>query len=202
MTYRVIDDFCPEVDQVIESAKQGGFGTWEPETGEIGDHIYDGMGYVGDHAYLHMALVRHFGVIVPNLSFFRCTNKDAIQKAYIHSDRHSGSHTCVVFLSEHEERYGTAFYRHKKSGWTEMPTVEVMRQANLFELMKRDMIDRSQEVWEETDFVSGRNNRAVIFDAPLFHSRIPVDGFGTDPDTGRLVWVCHFHMVNQRGEFY
>lgn len=201
MSYRVIDDFCPHLDAVIASAKAAGFGTWRPPSGEVGDAVYDGMGYIGDHAPMHAALMRHMGIVVPNWSFFRSTNKDAVQKAYIHSDRESGAHTCVAFLSDHDERYGTAFYRHRKTGWTSMPSVNQMRELGVFDAMKEDMISRDPAKWEETDFVSGRKNRAVIFDAPLFHSRVPVDGFGATPNDGRMVWACHFYLVAPNGEF-
>lgn len=201
MTYRVIDNFCSELDAVIASAKAGGFGTWDPGQGDVGEHIYDGMGFAGNHAPLHAALCAHTGVAIPNQSFFRCTNKEARQRAYIHSDRDSGHHTAVVYLSDHDDRYGTAFYRHRKTGWIEMPSVADLQRVGRYDQMCADMVNRSDEVWEEMDFVCGRKNRAVIFDAPLFHSRIPIDGFGHDADSGRLVWVCHFHHVDANGQF-
>lgn len=50
MSHLVIDDFCPELDQVRSSALAAGFDTWRPNKGEVGSSIYEGMGFWGDHA--------------------------------------------------------------------------------------------------------------------------------------------------------
>jgi hypothetical protein len=49
--------------------------------------------------------------------------------------------------------------------------------------------------------VQGRKNRALIFNAPLFHSRFPLGGIGTNADDARMVWVSHFHKLGPSGEF-
>lgn len=189
---RVIDDFCPQVDRVVQSVRNAGFGTLRPNKGEIGSSVYEGMGFVGDHAFMLASLnVVEGTTVLPNSMFFRVT-RPGMERAYIHSDRESGSRTCVVYLSVHEEQWGTATYRHKASGLTRMPTFEEMR-SEYFETLKADMVSADESAWEPTGFLGGAYNRAVIMDAPLFHSRIPLEGIGTTDENSRLVWVCHYY---------
>ena len=200
MSYVVNDNFCPDVDRVIESAFAAGFDTWRPNKGEVGSSIYDGMGFWGDHALMVHSLMRALnGPVVPNTLYFRATNTDT-ERAYIHSDRESGSYTCVCYLTEHEAEYGTAFYQHKRTGLREMPSFRDMRDKDILDELKADMVSRDPDKWTQLDFVRGAKNRALIFDAPLFHSRLPVSGFGDAPKSGRIVWVSHFHKLGPSGE--
>ena len=200
MSYLVTDDFCPDVELVKQSAMAAGLDTWAPKKGEVGSSIYEGMGFWGEHALMLAPLMRAIGgVVVPNSMFFRATNVDT-EAAYIHSDRMSGNHTCVAYLTDHDAIYGTAFWRHKRTGLTEMPTFEQMRDMGLLDELKRDMVSRDPAKWDQLDFVHGRKNRALIFPAPLFHSRVPVDGFGTDVQSARMVWVSHFYKLAPNGE--
>lgn len=192
----VVDDFCPRLDRIIDSAKAAGFGTWKPNPGHIGSSNYEGMGFWGLHAHMMLSLsMATQSVIYPNSMFFRYTTP-AMERAYIHSDRETGAFTCVAYLSAHDDVYGTAFYRHKASGLTHMPAFAQMEK---YPTMRADIV-AGPEPWEQTDFVQGRKNRAVIFDAPLFHSRIPLGGIGNDPDDARMVWVSHFHTPESLSE--
>lgn len=199
---QVVEHFTDNIDLVRESVLEAGFGTWKPNKGEVGSSVYDGMGFVGDHATLLRALMYHTGsIVIPNNVFFRNTNV-GYEQAYIHSDRDFAAHTAVVYLSEHKEPYGTAFYRHKPSGWTEMPDPNILVEEcpQAWEKLKEDMVSRDPDKWEQIDFVEGKYNRAVIFEAPLFHSRFPLDGIGDNPEDGRLIWATHFYKLNGQGE--
>lgn len=193
MSFKVIDEFCPLAAKVRDSALASGFGTWKPNKGEVGSSIYTGMNFWGEHAHMLLALARSFGApVFPNSMFFRVTNLDT-EPAYVHSDREAGEFTAIVYLSEHDEAYGTGFYRNRRTGLIRMPPFELMRHDPAeFELLKREMVDGNEAEWELLDFVRGRFNRCVIFDAPLFHARSPKTGFDATPEAGRMVWVCHF----------
>lgn len=196
----VVDDFCEFADGVVQSFKDAGMGTWRPNKGRVGTSIYDGIGFWGDHALMLRAIVGSTGkVIVPNSMFFRLTSLDT-EEAYVHSDRSSGDHTCVAYLSEHEDTYGTAFYRHKATGMLEMPSFEDMAKMGIEAQMTHDMAARDSDDWEQVGFVEGKYNRAVIFDAPLFHSRVPLTGFGNTEEAGRLVWVSHYFNLDSHGD--
>lgn len=198
----VVDDFCPEIDDVIESSNAAGYGKWAPHKGVVGSSVYEGMNFMGSHAYMLRALVEATGsVLVPNTMFFRNT-QEGFEKAYIHSDREMGAYTCVCYLSEHDVPYGTAFYKHKPTGLTEMPTFSEMKEMGIMEQMTEDMVSRDPEVWELLEVVDGKKNRAVIFEAPLFHSRFPVEGIGSTDEDGRLVWVSHFFKLHGDGTLW
>lgn len=201
MSYLVIDNFCEDAERVRQSALAAGISTWLPNKGEVGSSIYEGMGFWGEHALMVRSLMRAMGgPVVPNTMYFRVTTP-GMERAYIHSDRESGNHTCVAYLTDHAESYGTAFFRHKPTGLEAMPSFQEMRDAGTFEQLKSDMVSRDPAKWEQVDFVQGRKNRALIFNAPLFHSRFPLEGIGTGPENGRMVWVSHFHKLGPSGEF-
>jgi len=192
----VRDNFCPHAEGVRQTALESGFGRWSPNKGEVGSSIYDGMNWKGAHGIMLRSLSAALGGchVFPNSMFFRITTP-GMERAYIHSDREDGEFTCVCYLSHHDDVSGTAFYRHRATGLLEMPTFEDMRDPKYADL-KRDIVKGSEKEWEQTDFVRGFFNRAVIFHAPLFHSRIPLLGLGEDgnPETARMVWVAHFSV--------
>jgi hypothetical protein len=148
------------------------------------------------------ALIRSVGnVVVPNTMYFRVTN-EGMEKAYIHSDRESGNYTCIVYLTEHEQDSGTAFFMHKRTGLKEMPSFAEMQERGILDELKEDMVSRDPDKWVQVDYVRGAYNRALIFNAPLFHSRFPLEGIGSSFETGRLVWASHFFKVNNLGELF
>lgn len=197
MSFTVADNFTPHAERVRASALAAGFGTWRPKKGEVGSSIYDGMCFWGDHAPMVVALTHAFGrPIVPNSMFFRVTNLET-EGAYVHSDREAGEFTCVAYLSKHAEPSGTGFYRHRRSGMTRMPSFDELRtQPEKYAGLNDEMVRGSPDDWELLDFVRGEFNRAVIFEAPLFHARHPRNGFASTPEEGRMVWVCHFMGAN------
>jgi hypothetical protein len=189
----VIENFCPRIDEVRASALASGFGTWKPSKGEVGSSVYDGMNFWGRHSLMMHALTTYMGrPVLPNNMFFRVTNV-ATEAAYVHSDRESGDYTCVAYVSDHADVSGTGFYRHRETGMTHMPSfAELRERPEFFAQLKREMVGGSDEHWEQLDFVRGLYNRAVIFDAPRFHARVPKGGFSDNDMQGRMVWVCHF----------
>lgn len=197
----VMEDFCRVADKVRASALASGFGTWSPNKGEVGSSVYEGMSFWGDHAPMLRSLSALMNrPIYPNSMFFRVTNEDT-EKAYVHSDRESGDFTCISYLSEHGEvESGTAFFRHRETGMTQMPSfAELSQDPKLFEALKVQMVEGSDDDWEQIDFIRGLYNRALVFDAPRFHARRPRGGISDTAEEGRMVWVCHFHMAGVGG---
>lgn len=195
-SFLVLDEFLENPNQLRQSALDSGFGSWRPRKGEVGSSIYDGMNFWGDHAMALRALsAAHGRAIFPNSMFFRVTNTDT-EAAYVHSDREMGDFTCILYLSQHDaDESGTGFYRHRESGMTRMPSFEEMRKRpEWFENFKAEMVAGNPEAWQLTRFVQGYFNRALIFEAPLFHSRLPKFGYGSNAIDGRMVWVCHYSL--------
>lgn len=195
MSYVVVDNFVPDPDRARASVLAAGVGTWRPNKGAVGSSIYDGMCFWGDHAQLFEGLVQALTkVVIPSAMFFRATNLDT-ERAYVHSDRESGAYTCIAYLSQHDERTGTGFYRHRRTGALEMPPLdELARDPEEFARLKLEMVRGSEDDWELVDFVRGEYNRALIFPAPLFHARTPEHGFGVSLEDARLIWCCHYFV--------
>lgn len=189
--WMVVDDFCEVIDHVKASAIDSGFGSWLPNKGKFGSSIYEHMNFWTFHSPMLMAIDEAInGRYYPNDCFVRYALPET-EKAYTHSDRTYGDMTCVCYLSEHEEEYGTGFYKHRATGLTEMPPVTELDSGPQWDQLKHDMIHGTGREWEEVGRCIGKYNRAVIFHAPLFHARIPKTGLGTGPTDARMVWCSH-----------
>lgn len=201
-SFQVYHNFCLVLDDVRNSALESGFGTWKPTKGEVGSSVYTGMNYTLRHDLMLFSLYQKLRVpIFPQSMFSRVSNIGA-EKAYVHSDRESGAFTCIAYMSEHKGDHasGTGFYRHRETGLTSMPSFEELRKKpKFFEQLKKEMVEGSDDVWELTDFVRGDCNKAVVFNAPMFHSRHPKEGFGITEEDGRMIWGCHFRLLAQDG---
>jgi hypothetical protein len=113
----------------------------------------------------------------------------------------------VIYLNPPGQcRGGTAFYRHRRSGLSALPTAvepavaELMRREGLWTLGQfaawimsppadgpRGFITGSTTDWELTALVPMRFNRLVLYNGRLFHSGYLDDGwFGETPARRRL----------------
>lgn len=157
----------------------------------MGLAFYEGVSFWGDHATLFKALHERLGQIIPSSMFFRITNP-SMEHALIHSDREYGDYTAIVYLSEGEWS-GTGFYQHQETGWVDMPPVaELMKDRPMFEKIRQQMLDASEDDWQLYEVIEARMNRCLVFDAPKIHCRLPKVGYGTTQDNSRMVWVAHF----------
>lgn len=195
---KIIDNFAKDPDAVRRSALISGFGTWHPNKGDAGLDFYRGVNFWGDHASLFRALHQHLGrQIIPSSMFFRITNPE-MEHALIHSDREYGENTAIVYLSPNTDAgSGTAFYKHRETGWVDMPPLEeIMKDPGFFLKLRQQMLDADDKDWEMHEFVEAAYNRCLIFDAPKIHCRMPKTGYGTNVEDSRMVWVCHFNLGN------
>lgn len=191
-SFQVIDDFCERIEEVRASAFGAGFTTWNPGKGTPAEAHIDGMGFGGLHSILTHSLIKATGaVVLPNLTHFRMTGPQT-DRATIHSDAHAGTQTCIVYLTKNENKGATAFWKHKQTGLTSMPANPDKLLASL---LRDDMAKSRMEDWEVVDLVSGEYNRALIFNAPLFHCRYPMQDAVEMETMGRLVWVMHFNRM-------
>ncbi len=198
----IIDNFCLQIDEVRQSFLTAGFGTWAPGHGKLGVGVFAGVGNVGEHKWMNLALTKAMGGPIISGSQFARINKESDPAAYIHSDRSDGQMTAICYLSrETDENHGTGFYRLKPcedfpDGLDEMPCYQ--SQDAMGERGKRlqvKMVKSDPRDWELTLFVPGIYNRCVIFHGPLFHSRLPAYGLGSTPESARMVWVNHFQTL-------
>ncbi len=178
------------LQDVRQSALDAGFGNWTPKSSLFGSGTYGGMGWKGHHGAMHVAVTRAIQrAIFPNSSFFRVLLANE-EKRLIHSDQLDGNYTAIIYLSEHDEKSGTGFYRHKETGLEHSPTVQEMIKNHTTDYWRKESVD--EDAWEQTDYIEGKLGRCLIFSASLFHGRVPPNGIGDTPSNGRMIWVSHF----------
>jgi len=159
----------------------------------MGAAYYAGLNFYGDHATIIETIYKKVGMIgYPNSVLFRVTN-EGTERAVVHSDVGAGDTTCILYLSQHANRYGTGFYRNKRTGSMTMPPLAALAQDPAeFALTKHEIDVSAPEHWEEVEFIQGRYNRAIVFDSHRYHRRFPYHGFGSDEASGRMIWIGHF----------
>lgn len=196
--FTVIDNLInPDLLKVVrDSALASGFGTWAPGEGDLGRSKYAGINYNGKHGILMEAVSNVMGgtPIFPNQMFFRITRPNECDHGFIHSDRMYGMKTAIIYLTESPKDQpvsGTSFFRHIPTGDLAMPDPVRLTTKEVAQL-KKDALEGGDKTWQQTDFVAGVFNRLLVFDAPLYHSRWPKQGYGETNEDGRMVWVTHF----------
>lgn len=119
---------------------------------------------------------------------FRLNYQEETPNREIHSDLGWGTHAAVLYLSEPPSgvQSGTAFWKHLESGYDRIAPGDVAA----LHAVEGDWDD--PEKWEQTRFVSCKENSCIIYKSELFHSRWPFAAYGTKPQDGRLTVVAFF----------
>lgn len=139
--------------------------------------------------------------IDPDYAFCRYGLYGSSLNNLIHADSGISPYACVVYLNPADtipEGSGTAFYLHKKLKLEKVPTVEEVRAAGKSPKRVWETLDSSwndADAWREVSRVDMKYNRAIFFETDRFHSRLPLDGFGTDMATARLIFVSFFKVL-------
>ena len=114
----------------------------------------------------------------------------------IHSDNDCGGYAAILYLSLPEHcQGGTALWRHRETGLEYFPSEQETRRLGrspkrLLETLSRDW--NRPEAWERTETSEMKFNRLIVYPANYFHSRWPIEAFGTKPENGRLIWLTFF----------
>jgi hypothetical protein len=109
-------------------------------------------------------------------AFQLCTSSD---RTWIHADNYN-RWAAVCYLTPNAPlSAGTALYRYKETGETE---------RNSFTAPYLDGYDYTK--WDQTDYVSNKYNRIVMYRGNLYHAS--VDYFGNNMETGRLFQTFFF----------
>lgn len=117
----------------------------------------------------------------------------------IHSDDAYDPYALIIYLNlPHQCKGGTAFWRHRKTGFEQMPTEAEIKSkgkspVRIFQELSDSWNDASK--WEQVGIAEMKFNRAVIFPTNVFHSRFPFEAFGTGPEDGRLIFCSFFSLV-------
>ena len=124
--------------------------------------------------------------------FFRISGENDHGGYYAHTDGlpvvGKTHYTGVVYLSlpEHcENRVGTIFFRHKKTGKIKLETAQDYN-ATLYDL-------KDSDAWEIDRTVEMKFNRLILLDQTLFHAIGEI--FGDTKENGRLAQILNFSEV-------
>jgi hypothetical protein len=132
-------------------------------------------------------------------SYFRMTKENEYGTQDIHFDPNPGLVWAgVIYLTPTiHPTGGTKFWKHKENGWEFAPTQEEASKYGIHsheDMVKFFNVDgKNRNKWIETDNISFRYNRLVLFNPFMFHSN--GDWFGTTNQDARLVQLLFFHGV-------
>ena len=127
---------------------------------------------------------------------FRFTKEDETYKQLIHFDFGQNlAWAGVVYLTPTNHDEGTIFYKHKRTGLTEIPrTQEGISQYGWddTEALKvfLDTEGMDESLWDREMVVPYRYNRLVLFRPWMFHA--PGRSFGATLETSRVVQTFFF----------
>jgi hypothetical protein len=129
------------------------------------------------------------------LSFFRLASSEKDLDWRIHSDLNINgqrpTHAGVLYFSENklsEGLYGTAFWSHKEYGSKLIPETTDEEYDRLLLVDANDV-----NKWSLDSVISVKENRLLLYEASLFHSKYPDISWGGDED-GRMVLVMFFNL--------
>lgn len=116
----------------------------------------------------------------------------------VHSDNGYDQYAAVLYLNLPEQcRGGTAFWRHRKYGWTHWPTEEqIRRTCRKSSVVMKELSEsyNDPDAWEMTHVAEMKFNRMIIYPTEVFHSRWPWAAWGQTTENARLIWVSFFSV--------
>lgn len=116
----------------------------------------------------------------------------------VHTDEAWSDFAYILYLNLPEQcQGGTAFWRHKKYGWTEFPTKQqILRtgksERRIYEMLRADM--NIAEAWEQLHVEEMQFNKLIAFPCNQWHSRWPWTAWGYDKSDARLINVGFFSV--------
>ena len=202
----VLDDFAADAGSLRRAAREAGFGP-------AGEH-YPGVRADLPPDYLDRqmpliarALGRHLGKIhrlrVVDARFAMVTTPPdqlSLQQRLPHVDAHGGERIAMVhYLSDHP--HGTAFYRHRATGWETIGAERAPRYNAILtdELGRGDAppagyLTGDTALFERIHLAEPRMNRALLYRSHCLHSGDipPAAELSADPEVGRLTVTGFF----------
>lgn len=97
----------------------------------------------------------------------------------------------IICLSDAEDPHFLKFYKHKRTGWSGVPSTReelAAENINSYEDMQMFLAAENvdyQDKWQETTRIELGLNKLILFRPGLFHSYSDV--YGTTKETGRLL---------------
>ena len=186
---KVIDSFVIPADKLRDIALTLDFGTvtW------AGQPFHGIAEACLEVLWDRVKAVRELGhlKVIPNADFFRLGTAATPPTTYIHADLDMGEWAGVLYLNTPEQRYGgTAFWRHKATGWDRLPDGPVPEET--LKMLTEDGMDESK--WEMESKIGMQFNRFITYPTRMFHSRHPNHIPAETKEDGRLVWCCFYDL--------
>lgn len=168
---KIFDDVLPDPDAYRAAALALPY-----VSVNVGHATFHGIALAPDPA-LGAWLAAQVPDLAPGLTFFRKSPFAQDEPNLIHTDVDMGDVTVILYLNPTPPAEdGTAFWRHRATGLTRAEGV-----------LAGDA-GKDLSAWDQRRVVSARFNRAVLFAAPLFHSRAIAANYGVGDDA-RLIQV-------------
>jgi len=165
---------------------------------ERGDHIY----FVAETPkFLEEKILQtlqeiHQKKIDVAISFLRIANSKIDVNWRIHCDngnvggKFNPTHGAVFYITHDPNNLnGTAFWKHKKFGYT------CPDHFNNQEIQNKIMIDKEDPIkWDLSTIVGGVENRMVTYPAKYFHSKYPRVMPGKDTQDSRIILAMFYKI--------
>lgn len=171
-----VDDFLERdvFESLRERAINATYVDWtSPIDGEVYKHVA-----MDDMPELKEAMLKLHDGLEWVGSTFRVNYEGELPNRYIHSDVGYADIAVVFYLNALQES-GTATWRHIAT--------DSISTRNSIVIPEEDF--NNPDKWVMTDMRAAKQNRVVAYDAQLYHSRYPFEGYGSTPANGRLVAV-------------
>lgn len=187
----VVDDFLPHPHVIRNEVISLGFK----------DEFFEGVTYHTVNAdYRPPEIVRELArlynrAVQIHVAAFRQGKKGSPLHNLVHSDNSCATFASVLYLNLLPDCVGgTAFWRHRATGWDSQPTEDQLKDAGLtIEEFGRDW--HNADAWEMTSLAGMKFNRMITYPTTMFHSRWPWEGFGDTEENARLIHAMMFDLV-------
>ena len=137
-----------------------------------------------DSEYLRRKVESVMGPVDMHGMAYRLNFGGEMPNAAIHSDLGWGTHAMVLYLQG--DQTGTAFWRHRETGATQIREGD----QELLQQVEGDW--DNPDAWEQVAHVNARPGRAIFYASATFHSRWPFAAAGEGAHDGRLIVVAFF----------
>jgi hypothetical protein len=190
----IVDDFLPNAHEVREKAILYGFRT---EMFEGVNYPTVGIDYIPPEILAGMSeLYGNKPINALVMAFRQCKLNSPMHKL-VHSDNTTAELAAVLYLNP-EGTYpsgtGTAFWRHRETGWEHQPTEREMHDAGVsLEALANDK--NVPELWDLMFVAPAKFNRLITYPTTAFHSRWPWEGFGTTDEDARLIHAAFYNVL-------
>jgi hypothetical protein len=200
----VVDDFYSKPDHVRARALTSTFADINPT---------DYPGYASKLAVDAASLRQRFSELIGaelnvdkerfTWGGFRFITADSGARTKVHADTAVDWAGMIYLTPDAPLKTGTAFYRHRETGFVAPPTDREARELGFCDaaefddqVVRRDKADLSK--WEQVGHVSPVFNRLVLFRGGD-HYHAPLGGCGDSPETARLSHIFFFNTVPDPG---